>query len=166
MTKTVVIGIGNPVICDDALGPEVVRRLRKRLHVSNNVDAVEIYNGGFELMEAMAGFDRAIVVDAIVTGKPPGTIHELQGADLGESRNTATTHNGSLAVALDLGKVAGLHLPSDIRVLAIEAQDVESFHEGLTPEVETAVTYLVNTLVSELEPANATQPFGQRRRVA
>jgi hydrogenase maturation protease len=166
MTKTVVIGLGNPVISDDALGPEVVRRLRKRLQQSSDFDMVEIHNGGFELMEAMAGYDRAIVIDAIVTGNPPGTIHRLQGADIGVSRNTATTHNGSLAVALDLGKLAGLHLPSDVRVWAVEAGDVENFYEGLTPEVESAVSLLIDNLLIELQPRTAQQQLDQRRRVA
>src|SRR5438874_10011074 len=136
MMSSIVIGVGNPVIADDALGLEVAYCLRRELTGQSGITVTEVYNGGLELMEAMAGYDRAFVVDAIVAGHPPGTIHHLGVDEVVKTRNTSTTHNGSLSAALELGRLTGLKLPEVVRIWAVEAGDVTTFREGLTPEVE------------------------------
>jgi hydrogenase maturation protease len=118
---------------------------------------VEVYNGGLELMEAMAGFDRAFVVDAIVAGRPPGTIHRLGVEEVACTRNSSTTHNGSLSVALELGQISGVKLPRVVRIWAVEAGDVSTFREGLTPEVEAAVPVVAAEIMRELCSSSAPE---------
>ncbi len=150
MKTSVVIGIGNPVISDDGLGIEVARCVQKQLTADCQFAVTEVYNGGLELMEAMAGFDRAFVVDAIVTGSAPGTIHRLTVDEIGDCRNTSTTHNGSLSVALELGRLSGVKLPDAIRIWAVEAGDVSTFREGLTQEVKQAALVVSAEILHEL----------------
>ena len=138
--KTVVIGLGNPVLADDGVGLQAVRRLAPYLEGVPGIQVCELYSGGIRLMEAMAGFDRAVVIDAILTeGRRPGTVYLPSVGDLLATRNAHSTHDGSLAVALELGRLAGLRLPSEIRIWAVEARDVTSFSERLTADVERAV---------------------------
>ena len=157
MTKTmltsIVIGVGNPVIADDGLGLEVARTLQRQLSGRKGITVAEVYNGGLELMEAMAGFDRAFLVDAIFAGNPPGTISRLGIEAVATSRNTSTTHNGSLYAAMELGRLAGLKIPGVVRIWAVEAGDVTSFREGLTPEVERAVPIVAAEIMSALFPS-------------
>jgi hydrogenase maturation protease len=150
MGTTVVIGVGNPVIADDALGIEVVRRLRRQLADQSGVTVAEVYNGGLDLMEAMIGYDRAFVVDAMVAGCAPGTIHRLVVEEVATTRNSSTTHNGSLSAALELGRLAGVKLPGVVRIWAVEAGDVTTFCEELTPEVERAVPVVAAEILREL----------------
>jgi len=152
---TVVIGLGNPVLTDDGAGLQVVRSVARRLHGVRGIEVRELYSGGIRLMEAMAGFDRAVVVDAILTeGGRPGTVYSPEVNDLFQTRNVYSTHDGSLAVALELGRLAGLRLPSEIRVWAIEARDVSSFSERLTGDVERAVPRVVNGVMRYLGVAS------------
>jgi len=138
--KTVVIGLGNPVLADDGVGLQAVRRLAPYLVGVPGIQVCELYSGGIRLMEAMAGFDRAVLIDAILTeGGRPGTVYGPAVGDLFQTRNAHSTHDGSLAVALELGRLAGLRLPSEIRIWAVEARDVTSFSEQLTADVERAV---------------------------
>jgi hydrogenase maturation protease len=118
----------------------------------SEVKVAEVYNGGLELMEAMAGYDRAFVVDAIVAGGRPGTIYRLGIDDVANTRNTSTSHNGSLSEAMELGRLAGVKLPQFIAVWAVEAGDVTTFREGLTPEVEAAVPVVAGEIMNELFP--------------
>lgn len=148
---TIIIGVGNPVLTDDGVGPRAAAAIRERLRGDSSAVAAELYNGGMFLMEAMAGYDRAIVIDAIVSGGRPGTIYEMGLADLPKTRNVHSTHDGSLAVALEFGRMAGLKLPGEVRVWAIEAGDVDSFSEGLTPAVEQAVPRVVDRVMCYLE---------------
>jgi hydrogenase maturation protease len=154
MASSIVIGVGNPVIADDAVGIETVRHLQRHLAGRGGISIVEIYNGGLELMEAMIGFDRAF--DAMVAGHKPGTIHRLGVDQLAASRNTSTTHNGSLSAALELGRATGVKLPGEVRIWAVEAGDVSTFCEQLTPEVRAAVPVVAGEILQELLAGNTT----------
>lgn len=148
---TVVIGIGNRTLSDDAVGCVVAERVGRKLRGNAGVMWREVHSGGLRLMEAMAGFDRAILIDAILTGvSAPGTIFRMAGSDLVETRNTASSHDGSLGDALALGCHAGLKLPTEVRIWAIEAQDVTTFSESLTLPVERAAAEVVEQITGEL----------------
>ena len=67
-----------------------------------------------------------------------------------DTRNTCSTHDANLEVALELGKLVGLHLPSRIRIWAVEAADVTSFGEQLTEAVQRAVPLVVDYIMNEL----------------
>ena len=150
MSKAIVIGVGNPVIADDALGLVAARSVRDQC--PGGVAVAEVFNGGLELMEAMAGYDRAFVVDAIVAGGRPGTIYRLGIDEVAATRNTSTTHNGSLSTAMELGRLSGVKLPSEVRFWAVEAGDVTTFREGLTPEAEAAIPVVAREIMNELFP--------------
>jgi hydrogenase maturation protease len=150
MATAIVIGVGNPVMADDALGVVAARCVRDQC--PSGVAVAEVYNGGLELMEAMAGYDRAFVVDAIVTGGRPGTIYRLGINDVATTRNTSTTHNGSLSAAMELGRLSGMKLPGELRFWAVEAGDVTTFREGLTAEVEAAMPIVAAEIMHELFP--------------
>jgi hydrogenase maturation protease len=176
--NTIVIGLGNPVLSDDGAGLEVARRVAARLKAQRgalsraaiekgtsktrrDVTVVEVYGGGIRLMEAMAGYDCAVIADAMVTGARPGTIARLDPTALGTARHLDSTHDASLAVALELGKAAGMRLPGDIRIWAVEAADVQTVREGLSPAVEQAVFRMVEGILAEAgipgSPAAAEQ---------
>jgi hydrogenase maturation protease len=122
------------------------------LPVAADVKTSELCAGGIRLMEAMAGFDRAIIIDAIVTesGKP-GSFYELDPGDVLQSKNTCSTHDGSLAEALELGRMVGLAMPQTIRIWAIEADDVTTFSETLTERVRSAVPAVLEGVMRRLE---------------
>jgi hydrogenase maturation protease len=152
MAAAIVIGVGNPVISDDALGLIAAQRVRRQVAGRSGVAVTEVYNGGLELMEAMAGYDRAYVVDAIVSGGRPGTIYRLGIDAVAATRNSSTTHNGSLSAAMELGRLAGVKLPDMVRFWAVEAGDVSTFYEGLTPEVEAAMPVVASEIMHALFP--------------
>ena len=161
MPRDVVIGVGNPIVSDDAVGLVVARRCRAELPPHSDVAVKELYCGGLRLMEAMAGFDRAIVIDAIEPATRPGSIHSLGLNDLLATRNTCTTHDGSLAHALELGRMAGIRLPRVVRLWAIEAGDISTFREGLTRDVAAAVPRVTAEIMQEL-----SGELSERRRAA
>lgn len=149
---TILIGMGNPVLTDDSVGLKIAQRVASLLGRPNGVAVSELYSGGINLMEALAGYDRALIVDAMRTpGAEPGTICSLTVDDLFYTHNTSSTHDGNLAAALELGKLAGLRLPSEILIWGIEAADVTSFGELLTRDVERAVPIVVEQVMYELQ---------------
>jgi len=150
--KTLVLGLGNPLVTDDSVGLRVAARLQPLLADLPDVEVSEDYWGGLRLMERMVGFDRAIVIDAICTGASPGTIHRLTPDSIPTQRS-ASSHDVNLPTALALGRSAGLHLPrdADILLVGIEAEDILSFGEECTPAVEAAIAPAVEEVLLILQ---------------
>lgn len=138
--RTIVLGLGNPILRDDSIGLRVAQALRPLLHDAAGIEVDEDYHGGLRLMERLIGFDRAIIIDAIRTGAPIGTCHLLHPGDM-PTRHSASSHDVDLATALQLGRESGARLPAtdEVQLIAIEVADVETFGEDLTPEVEAAI---------------------------
>ena len=149
--KTLVLGLGNPLLTDDAVGLQVVQRLRPELVGWPSVEVDEDYWGGLRLMERMIGFERAILVDAICSGTEAGTIHVLSLADI-PSRHSGSAHDMDLGTALALGRHAGAALPAeaDIRLVAIEADDVLTFNGECTPRVRANIQRAAETVLELL----------------
>jgi hydrogenase maturation protease len=147
--KTLVVGLGNPILGDDGVGwsvaEEVVRRLPADLAqavMGPQVDVECVSLGGLSLMEHLIGYERAIVVDAIGTGdRPIGSVYHFQLDELYDptSGHTTAAHDVSLTTALKIGRSLGAELPRDITVVAIESPYVYDFSEELTPPVAAAV---------------------------
>ena len=150
--KTLVLGLGNPLVSDDSVGLHVAAELKPLLADRPEVDVDEEYWGGLRLMERMIGYDRAIIVDAICTGAQPGTIHHLT-PDAIPTQRSASAHDVNLSTALELGRRTEMHLPANENVLliGIEAEDVLTFSEECTPAVREAVPRAVQTVIKALE---------------
>ena len=149
--KVTIIGIGNPLLTDDAVGIATVRRLQETLGGRDDIVLQELYTGGIRLMEAMAGFDRAWVVDAMVTGTvPPGTLRRFSPADFVATRHVASSHDTDLATALETARLLGIRLPREITIWGVEAAEVGQFGETLTPAVTMAVPQVIAGILGEL----------------
>ncbi len=150
--RTLVIGLGNPIVSDDSVGLRIAQRLKSHLSQRPDVDVMEDYWGGLRLMERMIGYDRAIVIDAICSGAAPGTIHHLSTEMLATQRS-ASAHDVNLPTALAFGRQAGVPLPSDqnVRLVGIEAEDVVNFSERCTPAVAEAIPRAIDEVVRLLE---------------
>ncbi len=159
--KTIVIGIGNPVLTDDSVGIHAARALSARLRGRQDVAVLELCSGGLDLMEAMVGYERAIVIDAAQSGElPPGTVFSTCLSGFYQSRNISSIHNTSIRVALELGTLAGLALPRSIRYWAVEAADTTTFSEKLTDPVQRALPVLIDRIFQDI--GNDTKIFAEK----
>jgi hydrogenase maturation protease len=150
--KTLILGLGNPILTDDGIGIHVVRELAMR-SLPDDVVCAEASLGGLRLLEIVAGYERVIMVDAVQTvdGRP-GEIYHLHAGDLQVSLHAGSTHDLSFSGALRLGRSMGMALPDDenIHILAVEADDVLTFGEECTPAVRAAIPRAVEEVLAEL----------------
>lgn len=146
--KTIVIGLGNPILGDDGAGWRVAEEVQRRLRGPRRPDKEEtitvecLATGGLSLMEHLIGYDRAILIDALYTRQnPAGTVCVFPLDELPDpmSGHTASTHDATLQTALQTGRRLGAHLPEQVFVVAIEAQNVHEFSEQLSPAVAEAM---------------------------
>jgi hydrogenase maturation protease len=107
---------------------------------------------GFYLLDELIGYDRVIVVDAVKTGAhPPGTVLSFPFEALG-TETGPSPHAVGLPSVVALGRQSGVPLPTEIHIVAIEVDDMESIAEGLTPLVRAAVPRAVARVRSLLAP--------------
>jgi len=149
--KTLVLGLGNPILCDDSAGYRVAMALKERLDIPD-VDIKEAGIAGLDFLDMITGYDRAIIIDAIQTKKgKPGKIYRLGPDSLAATRHSGTPHDVNIATALELGKKLNLKLPREIIIFAIEVEDVTTFSEECTPAVKKAVPRCVRMVMRELQ---------------
>ncbi len=172
MKRTLVLGLGNDILTDDAVGLRVARELKSILAGRPEITVDEDSWGGLRLMERLAGFDRAIIIDAIQSGQQPGTVRILSPKDI-PTQHSASAHDVNLPTALAFGRKMGLHLPEDdeIMLVAIEALDILTFGERCTPAVEAAIPQAVRVVLdllagwdNSLPDRNSGLGFGQSTR--
>lgn len=153
MSKTLVLGLGNPILTDDGVGIYVVRQAAASWS-GDGVDFKEASVGGLRLLEVIAGYERLILVDAICAQDGlPGEVTWGHVSDVPTPRHASSTHDLSFTGALALGRGLGLTLPDDeaIFIVAIQADDVLSFGEQPTPPVAAAVTRAAQVVLDLLK---------------
>ena len=165
-TRTIVVGLGNPVLGDDGVGwrvaDEVEGRLRAVRDAGGAVPAVEVERlgvGGLRLMESLAGYDAAILVDAAdFPDRPLGEVRScaLDDLDCYAAGHLDSAHDASLVTALALGRRLGASLPTRIQTVTVQVQRTDIFSERLTPEVEAAVPAAASAVVELLMDTPAT----------
>lgn len=152
--KTLVIGLGNPILSDDGVGVRVAEEVQSRLPSASQTEVMEVSVGGLTLMEFMIGYDRAIIIDAIqLENTQPGRIHRMSIDDLRDispTQHSASPHDTTLITALQMGHEIGLKLPKEIIIFAIEAERVLDFGEELTPAVAAAIPTATTAVLNEL----------------
>jgi hydrogenase maturation protease len=154
-----VIAIGNPYRQDDGAASAVLTQLAERLGGDERVRLVDLDGESVRLVQAWEGSSLVWIVDAIRSGRPPGSLHEVDATRLGELDDHGVRIGGGhlmgLREAVDLARVLDL-LPADLRVLGIEGESFDN-GEGLSPAVATAVVAAAETLAASIGVALATR---------
>jgi hydrogenase maturation protease len=153
--KTLVLGLGNPILTDDGVGVLVAEQVRARLPEDTPIDIAEVSVGGLTLMETMIGYDRVILVDALqfLNECSPGKIHRMTLEDLqaiSPTQHSASPHDASLVTALETGRRMGLKLPSEITIFAIEVENVMDFSDLPTPAVAAVIPQVTEAVLQEI----------------
>ena len=114
--KTLVLGLGNPILTDDGVGVLVAENVRTRLPKDTHIDVTEVSVGGLTLMETMIGYDRVILIDAFqhLEENSPGVVHRMSLEDLrsiSPTQHSGSPQDASLVTAMETGQRMGLPLP-------------------------------------------------------
>jgi len=153
--KTLVLGIGNPLLGDDGVGFHIAQELARQIK-DENIDVEDTSVDGLNLLELIIGYDKVIIIDAIMTkGGKVGEIYKLRSEDLANTVHfTTSPHNANLAIAIEVGrKILAEQMPEEIVVFAVGIKQVPRFTEEMTEKVRAAIPRAVNLILQELSPA-------------
>jgi hydrogenase maturation protease len=154
LKRTLIAAVGNVWMGDDGLGCEVIRRLCGRPAapwLGSSVDVRDFGLRAFDLRLALERCDRAIVVDVVRRGAPPGTVHVLDPFVSGPGPEALPAHGLSATEVIEWA-VSRARQGAGPRALRIVGCEPESFGDddegrlGLSPPVEAAIPRIVEAI--------------------
>jgi hydrogenase maturation protease len=141
-SRTLVLGLGNELLSDDGVGIKAARALREELQLQ--VDVIECSESGLSLLDYLEGYERVLLLDAILTGRhPPGTVLEFCTQDFSDTF-ILSPHSAGIPELLQLAQRLGIHFPKKLYILAIEVENLFELGGKLTPAVEDALPEFIS----------------------
>jgi len=155
--RNLLVGAGNTLCGDDGVGAIVARRIYQLLNNPEDWDLEEICSSPMEVVERMAGYRRAVVVDALVDWEaPPGTIVRATMEDV-TTDSGPPSHAIGFGAALGLARAAGLPLPDSIHFYGIVVRGPLVFGAGLSEELAARVEDIARQIADELATGPAAE---------
>ncbi|MGY3856355.1 HyaD/HybD family hydrogenase maturation endopeptidase [Aeromonas intestinalis] len=150
--NTLILGVGNLLLSDEAVGVRIVEALGREYRFGPGVELLDGGTAGMELLEAMACRDHIIVADAVLSANPPGTVITLRDEEIPALfGRKISPHQLGLADVLSALQLTG-ESPRRLTLIGIEPESLEP-RIGLTPVVAAAMREAkerILTLLAEL----------------
>ena len=151
-SKTLILGLGNPILSDDGVGLIVAERLKGRV---GGVDVISTPLTGLHLLDLMVGYDALFLIDAMITTEnPPGELKFIPPDEI--SLPNLCSHGFNLLEILKLGKKLGLSVPELKWVYGITIGRSPAFGEEpssqLMGKVEAIVSQIARHIRQQLSP--------------
>lgn len=138
---------------DDAVGPIVIDRLNGRL--PETVALVESVGDATHLLDTWRDARLTVIVDAVVSGGVPGSVHRIDGmAGFPSSWRSASTHLIGVVEAVELGNAVDM-MPDALVIYGIEVGRVEPGVE-LAPEIDAAADEVAEMITAEIAAVRTT----------
>lgn len=144
------LGLGNVLLGDDGIGAAALAALERAYRIPPAVRLVEGGTLGLSLLGEIAQARELILVDAVATHDPPGTLVRLDGAAVLEAvRDRLSVHQVGVADLLDAARLIG-HYPEMVRLLGLVPGSL-GLSVRRTAAVECALPALVEAIVQEVQ---------------
>jgi hydrogenase maturation protease len=155
--KILVLGIGNLVMTDDAIGVRVVQLIEERYRFPGQVTVLDGGTLGLDLLPRVAAAQRLLIIDALDTGAPPGTLVRLTGMEIPQALETRLSpHQMGLKDLLTVASLLG-HSPDETVLWGVQPESIQMALR-LSAPVEAQLEPLVGKVLEELA-AWGVHPF-------
>ncbi len=152
--RILILGMGNSILSDDAIGLIVAKKVYERLGTLNSklgtVSLQLAETGGMNLIDIIRGYDRLIVIDSVKTGRfKPGEVIEIDARGVIGSHRMLSSHDISLFEAIRLGNQLAVHMPEKVKIYGIEIINNTDFGDKLTEELEEKLDDITNKIAKQ-----------------
>ena len=145
----IVVGIGNPLLKDDRAGIEVVEALKAK---NPKLSTAILHSCGDDVLNAIMGYEEAVIVDACQMGVAPGTVLELTPDTYYDSYSDYNAQGATLGTMLKTGQNSFPdRMPGKIKIILVEVEDMSTFSTKCTP----VVNHAINDVVDRIQMATA-----------
>ena len=150
--KTIILGIGNPILGDDGVGVHIANELKNQIQ-NPNITVDEAITGGMNLLDLILGYDKAIIIDAVKAEN--GEKGEVRRIPLGNfsTMHSCNPHDVSLMEAIEMAKKMGeKRIPKEIIIIGVMMKEIPcEFGEKLSKDIATAVPKAVDMTLNEIK---------------
>jgi hydrogenase maturation protease len=163
-----VLGLGNVLLGDDGLGAAAIARLERDYRIPSGVRVEDGGTLGLALLDLLTSAKHVILVDAVRTDSPAGTLVRLTGADVIDAvRDRLSPHQVGVADLLDAARLIGRYpasvtllglVPDTIDLAVVRSAAVEGALETLVAAIVCEVQRLGYWMVRETEVADRRRP--------
>lgn len=155
---TLIMGLGNTIMSDDGIGPKVIGLLQRDSGLTEEVRLLDGGTLGLDLLPHLEGIERLIIVDAVETGKAPGTLVRLANEEVPLAIETKLSpHQMGLKDLLAVARLMGC-LPQEVVLIGMQPDCLEMDTE-LTPVVAGRLPELLEMVREEVRsPRASTSP--------
>jgi hydrogenase maturation protease len=147
--NVLVLGAGNILLSDEGIGVRVVEAIQQRYRVPEGVDILDGGTCGMDLLDVIAGRDRLILVDAVETGGPAGTVIRLEDDEIPTVlRTKSSPHQLGLQDVLALLRLLDAS-PAHVTVIGVQPASLDIGLE-LTPAIAARLDEMADMVMNEL----------------
>ena len=152
-----VLGMGNILLEDEGLGIHALNLLRKQFTFSEEVEFIDGGTSGMSLIDQISSRKHLLVLDAVQTGEPPGTLVKMRDTDVPVYFGTKVTfHQLGLSDVLANLELSG-EQPDHVTVLGLVPQSLEMSLE-LSEHINSRLSELVHAAAGELAALGCLMP--------
>jgi hydrogenase maturation protease len=148
-SKVCVIGLGNMLMQDDAVGLRVAEALKETCRFEPPIDLVDGGTAGLDLLPLIEGYEMVLFVDAIDAGEPPGTVVTAEGDAVPSVLTACSAHHAGLSDLLFAARLSG-HLPAHVCLVGIQPESVD-IGLCLTETIKKRLDLLSATVLERLQ---------------
>lgn len=157
MIKTAILGFGNPVRSDDAVGCEVIRLLKDKLNpVNEHLTIIDMGTSAFEVLFSLKNHDRILLIDGVIhSGHEDGSLFKLPAEEIQSAIQDdpmVFLHSLKWDQALSYAKkIFRDEFPEDnITVYLIAITDTK-LSVGMSETIQRSAHNLANKIIEDLE---------------
>ena len=145
--KTLVLGVGNPILTDDGVGIRIAQKIKEE---NPKLEVIETSETGIALLDLVDGYDKLVLIDSIKTEQgESGELYKLCLEDLKANADFPSSHGIDIATAFELGQRLGHSLPKYISIYAVEIQDNTTFGENCTEKVKERIPFIAKQIIEK-----------------
>jgi hydrogenase maturation protease len=143
--RTLILGIGNLLLCDEGVGVHVARALQRE-QLPENVLTLEVGTAFLDALPEIEHADRIIIIDAMQADHAPGTVYRVPFDDCVKPECIASLHGFDLSRALYL---AGREKSPEAVVFGVEPARID-WGTDLSPEIEMVIPAVIQAIKTEM----------------
>ncbi len=161
--NTVVVCLGNELVGDDGIGIRIGRVLQK-LPLPPNVEVMIRPNLGLDLIELLEQYDEVVIVDAMTSGRVPGSCIRLDPREAASMASCPScSHSLGIAEILQLvGRMFPERADRAVRIIGVEAASIDEFGVGLSDPVKLALPSAVDMVLDAIGNLEALRADSKR----
>ena len=147
--KSIVIGIGNLLFCDDGIGVIAIKYLKENFEFTPELELLDGGTLGFNLAEYFLEYDNVFIIDTISTNDKAGEIYKIPSDELlGSGAYKKTAHEVEVIQMLEICEL--YDKKAEVTIFAIVPDDIKSVKIGLSEILKNKFDILIQTEMSIL----------------